>query len=116
MPFEQYKLPQGKIMIAFSDKTVSIGTLHINSKQELPKHNRPVLESLFQVKGSCVMKLFEENGSIKEITLKEGDSIDIPAKKFHIHSNPNGAVSVTLWKASGDITSIIEDIRKNGEM
>lgn len=62
------------------------------------------------------MKLFEENDSITNVKLKEGDSIDIPANKFHIHSNPSGSVSITLWKANGDITSIIEDIRKNGEM
>lgn len=116
MVFEQYKLAQGKIMIAFSDKTVSIGTLHINPGQELPKHNRPVLESLFQVKGSCIMKLFKEDGLITEVKLDEGDSIDIPPKTFHIHSNPTNDISVTLWNAYGDITKIIESIRKNSEM
>lgn len=116
MPFEQHRIPQGKILIAFSDKRLSIGTLHINPREELPKHNRPVLESLLQIKGSCVMKLFEEDGSITEVVINEGDSIDVMANKFHIHSNPTGEISVTLWKASGDITNIIEDIRKNGEM
>jgi len=78
MNFELYSLPQGKILIAFSDKNLSVGPLQLDPKQELSKHNRPVLESLFQLKGSCVMKMFEENGEIKEIVLKEGDSLDIP--------------------------------------
>lgn len=116
MAFEVCKIPQGKIVIAFSDKKLSVGTLHLGPRQELQKHNRPVLESLFQINGACVMKLFENDGSIKEVVLKEGESIDIPPKKFHIHSNPHDAESITFWKASGDITEIIEGIRKNSEM
>lgn len=116
MNFESYRLPQGKIMIAFSDKRLSVGTLHINSGQALAKHNRPVPESLFQIKGSCVMKLFGEDGSTKDVVLKEGESLDIPPKKFHIHSNPYNEPSITFWKASGDITKILEEIRKNCEM
>ncbi len=115
MNFEAYKIPQGKIMIAFSDKKLSIGTLHLGPRQELPKHNRPVLESLFQIKGKCVMMLFEDDGSTKDIELKEGEMLDIPAKKFHIHSNPHDSESITFWKASGDITKIIDGIRKNSE-
>ncbi len=103
-------------MIAFSDKKLSVGTLHINPWQELPKHNRPVLESLFQIKGTCIMKLFEENGSSKKVVLKEGESIDIPPNKFHIHSNSSKEISISFWKASGDITKIIDGIRKSSEM
>ena len=62
------------------------------------------------------MKLFEENGSSKEVVLKEGESIDIPPNKFQIHSNPSKEISITFWKASGDITKIIDSIRKNSEM
>ena len=65
MPFEVYDIAQGKIMIAFSDKNLSVGTLHMNPKQELPKHNRPVLESLFQLKGKCVMKLVTHETSMQ---------------------------------------------------
>lgn len=116
MAFEVCKIPQGKIMVAFSDKKLSVGTLHLGPRQELQKHNRPVLESLFQIKGTCIMRLFEEDGSTKSVVLKEGESIDISPKKFHIHSNPHDAESITFWKASGDITKIMEDIRKNSEM
>ncbi len=116
MNFERYELAQGSIMIAFSDKNLSVGTLDIDPGKELAKHNRPVLESLFQIKGKCMIKLFEEDGSVKEAVLDEGDSIDIPPQKFHIHSNPYSENSITFWKASGDITKIIENIRKNSKM
>ncbi len=113
MNFETYPLPQGKIMIAFSDKNLSIGTLHLNPDQSLDKHNRPVLESLHQLQGKCVMRLFDPD---EEITLDEGDSIDITPERFHIHSNPSDKPSITLWKASGDITSIIQKIRESSNM
>ena len=116
MNFEKHNLSQGNIMIAFSDKKLSVGTLELNPNQELAKHNRPVLESLFQLKGKCMMKLFEEGGSIKEVVLSEGESIDIPPLKFHIHSNPFEDNSITFWKASGDITEIIDNIRNNNKM
>ena len=116
MSFEQYELPQGKIMIALSDKNQSVGTLDINPRQELPKHNRPVVESLFQVKGKCVVKLFEDDGSAREVVLDEADSIDISPLKYHIHSNPYGEVSTTFWRANGDITEIIGKIRENSKM
>jgi len=116
MNFEKYNLTQGNIMIAFSDKNLSIGTLEINPQQELTKHNRPVLESLYQIKGKCVIKLFEDDGSEKEVILNEGESIDIPSLQFHIHSNPFDETSITFWKASGDITEIINKIRENNKM
>lgn len=103
-------------MIAFSDENLSVGILEINPGQELSKHNRPVLESLFQIKGTCVMKLFEGDGSIKEVTLKNGDSIDIEPEKFHIHANQSNEKSITFWKATGDITEIINRIRQNQKM
>ncbi len=116
MGFEFYNIQQGKILIAFSDKNLSVGTLELNPKQGLEKHNRPVLESLFQLKGSCVMKLFEDDGTAKEVVLKEGDSIDIPPSKYHIHSNPYDEISITFWKANGDISEIIDNIRKNNKV
>ncbi len=116
MAFEKYNLSQGSIMIAFSDKKLSVGTLELNPKQELQKHNRPALESLFQLKGKCVMKLFEDGGAIKEIVLDKGSSIDIPPNKFHIHSNPFADTSITFWKATGNITEIINKIRADNKM
>lgn len=116
MSFEKYKIPEGYIMIAFSDQNLSVGILEIDPGRELAKHNRPVLESLYQIEGSCTMKLFSEDGSVEEVALKEGGSLDIPPNKFHIHTNPNSEKSITLWKASGDITKIINKIRENSEV
>lgn len=116
MNFEKYNLLQGSIMIAFSDKNLSIGVLEINPGQELTKHNRPVLESLYQISGSCLMKIFNENGKINEKILKVDDTLDIEPNKYHIHSNPFEEKSITLWRASGDITEIIKNIREGSKL
>ena len=63
-----------------------------------------------------MIKLFEEDGSVKEVVVNEGESIDIEPGKFHIHCNPFSEDSVTFWKASGDITGIINKIRNNSKM
>ena len=110
---ETYELPQGKLTIAFSDGKLSIGLLELNPKQELPKHNRPVTEELLQIQGTCTMKLFEEDKQVDKIILEEGNKLTIPKNQFHIHSNPNNSVSVTLWKFEGGITEIISKIRKD---
>ena len=62
------------------------------------------------------MKHVEDDGGVKEVILDEGDSLDIHAEKYHLHANPFDEVSVTFWKASGDITKIIEDIRSSREI
>lgn len=74
------------------------------------------MESLFQLKGKCVIKLFEDDETVKEVVLNEGDSIDIQPLKYHIHSNPFDETSITFWKASGDITKIINSIRESNKM
>ena len=60
------------------------------------------------------MKLFEGE-NIKEVVLKEGESLVIPANRFHIHSNPNNEKSITLWKFEGNVVEIIENIREGFE-
>ncbi|MFH1565287.1 MAG: hypothetical protein ABIC82_05610 [bacterium] len=50
------------------------------------------------------------------MVLKKGESIDIPPEQFHIHANPFDDVSITLWKASGDILEIIDKIREGNKM
>ncbi|HLD78282.1 MAG TPA: hypothetical protein VJB16_04610 [archaeon] len=107
---EVYQLPQGKITIGFSDEQLSIGLLSLRPGKSLEKHNRPVAEQLLQVRGSCVMQLFD-GGSVKDIELKEGDTLTIPANRFHIHSSPSEDESITLWKFEGDILSVLEKIR-----
>lgn len=116
MSFDNYKIPEGHIMIAHSDEQLSVGVLGIDPGQELQKHNRPALESLFQIKGKCIMKLFEEDDTVREIILEEGESIDIPPLMFHVHANPFDDESITFWRARGDITEIIKSIRNNSAM
>jgi len=116
MSFEKYNIPEGYIMIAYSDQNLSVGILELNPGKELSKHNRPALESLFQIQGKSVMKLFEDDGSVNEIILGEGKTIDIPPLKFHVHSNPYEEKSITFWKAKGDITEVINKIRNNNEV
>lgn len=111
MSFELYKIPQGKMTIVFSNKEVSVGTLELDPGQELSRHNRPVPESLFQLRGKSVIRF-----DLQEIRLEEGDSVDIEPERFHIHSNPFDETSVTLWKFEGDITEIINKIRESNRM
>lgn len=107
-------MSQGKKLIfyiAHSDVEFSTGILVMSPKTELPKHNRPVLERLRQIYGICLMKLYDDK-NIREVTLKEGESLEIPPRQYHIHSNPTDDKSITMWKAEGDITHIIEEIRR----
>ena len=109
---EIYKIPQGKIIIIFSDKNLSIGLLELNPKKELALHNRPVMEELLQIYGSSIIKIFK-NKNKKNIKLNKNKMIKIPAKQYHIHSNPMNKKSITLWKFNGNITKIITEIKKN---
>ena len=112
---EIYELPQGKITICFCDETISIGLLELNPNQELPKHNRSVMEELVQVYGSCVMKIFQKDKIAQEVRLTEGKKLEIPANVFHMHSNPTNEKSITLWKFEGNIVDVIENIRNNSK-
>ncbi|MDD5621322.1 MAG: hypothetical protein PHS27_01910 [Candidatus Pacebacteria bacterium] len=112
---EIYKIPQGKMIISYSDKNISIGLLELNANELLPKHNRLVKEELTQIYGSSIIEIFDEDNSSQKIILKAGDNLEIQEGKFHIHSNNSEDVSITLWKFEGDIANIIEDIRKGSE-
>ncbi len=109
---EIYKLPQGRIVVGFSDVNLSIGLLELHTGKELPKHNRPVKEELTQIVGSSTIKIFN-NHNIHEIALMEGDTLEIQPNKFHIHSNPHSETSITLWRFCGDITHVIDHIRNS---
>ena len=112
----KYKIKQGFITIINSDKNLSTGTLELNPGQELKKHKRPILESLNQLEGKCVMKIFNDESIEKEITLNKGDTIDIKPETYHIHSNPFNEKSIILWEFIGDITNIINEIQVNNNL
>ena len=109
---EIYELPQGKITIIFSDKSLSVGLLELNPKQELTRHNRLVDEELTQIHGSSTIKLFDGEEVTKQVILQENEKISISANQYHIHSNPTDKKSITLWQFKGDILEVIENIRK----
>jgi len=110
---ETYKLSQGKIIINKSDSNFSEGVLILNSHSELPKHNRPVDEVLTQISGQTSIKILKDDGAIEEIILKEKEGFTIPKNEYHIHANPNDDFSETLWSFKGDVTEVIENIRKS---
>lgn len=105
---EILKIPEGRIIIGFSDKSLSIGLLELNPGKELSKHNRPVKEELVQIKGNCLIKILDGD----KINLIEGKKLEIPARQFHIHSNPTPEKTLTLWKFQGDISEVIRKIRE----
>ncbi|RJO60014.1 cupin domain-containing protein [candidate division WS5 bacterium] len=113
MNFEVCRIKEGKIVIAHSNNNMSVGYLEINPNSELKKHNRPCTECLYQIKGVATMVLFDEKDSTKELILKEGEEIEIPLGKYHIHANRTSEPCVQMWKAKGDIREILDEIRKN---
>lgn len=110
--FEILRFSKGKIVISKTGKDFSTGLLHLHSKASLKKHNRPVDEQLVQVYGICIMRLYDGD-KFKKVELKEGDDLLIPAKQFHMHTNPYESDSITAWRFDGDIIGIIEGQRKN---
>ena len=106
---EIFKLPEGRIFIGPSNEKISFGYLELNPNNKLNKHNRTVDEELIQIEGESIITLFNDNNS-KEIILKKGDYIKIPANQFHIHENRSSTKSLTLWKFEGDIQDIIDNI------
>lgn len=96
-----------------SSKEFTTGVLVIQPHKELPKHNRPLaVENLIQISGKCVMKLFKgETEQFEEHKLNPGNYLSIPKGQYHIHANPFDNISITLFKAEGDITKIMNVIR-----
>jgi len=110
MNFETYNLKQGKIIIAYSDKNLSIGYLELNPGTELEKHNRPTAEQFYQVEGTAIVVIFDKDDS-KEVILSKGDQLEVPANQYHIHANRGTDRSITMWKFEGDISEVINKIR-----
>lgn len=84
---------------------------------ELPKHNRPLaVENLVQISGTCVMKLFADEANFTEHVLQKGDHLVIPQGQYYIHANPYDVESATLFKAAGDITAVMDILRKEFDL
>lgn len=113
MALEAYESDGATVYILHTSRKLSTGFLKLKPKVEFQKHVRPVIEQLTQVQGKCVINLMKDDKVIKEISMKEGTTIKIPANQYHTHSNPFDEVSITIWRFEGDITKIIKGIREN---
>ena len=117
-PFEAYIDPQTqvKFIFAHSDEVFTTGVMIMPPNTALPKHNRPLaIENLTQVSGCCEMTIFDELDHEEQVRLEVGMILSMAKGKFHIHSNPYNEPSVTLFKAVGDITAIVEAVRNSFE-
>ena len=103
-----------KFYFTYSSPEFTTGVMVIAPHKELPKHNRPLaVEHLVQISSICIMKLFTDETNFEEKVMNPGDYIQIPQAQYHIHSNPSDQESITLFRAEGDITKVMEIIRKD---
>lgn len=114
--FEVWDDSTGQVRFCFShsDKTFTTGVMIIQPGTELPKHNRPLAyENLLQLSGKCQMSLLNEAGDVEQkIVLQPSQTLHMEKAQWHIHANPFKEVSLTLFKAEGDITEIIKTLRE----
>lgn len=113
---EIYETQDGKARFYFShsDNGHTTGVLVLQPHAALPKHNRPhAVENLTQVGGTCLMSAFDEHDVSNDIELLVGEGVRMPKGQWHIHANPYNEVSVTLFKAEGDITDIVKTLKQS---
>jgi len=96
-----------------STKEESVGYLELEPHTSLTLHNRlGGFENLTQVKGSCVMVIFDKPEGTNH-KLDEDNELRIePGGVWHIHTNPFDRPSLTYWRFEGDIRKVIDAIRK----
>lgn len=113
---DKVKIDQGFFYLGKSTKEKSVGYLELKPNNSLTLHNRwGGIENLTQVKGSCVIVVFDKPEGTNH-KLDEGDKLRIePEGTWHIHVNPNDKPSLTYWNFEGDITKIIEEIKKGAQ-
>lgn len=115
---EIYESPDksSRFYFSHSDKCCTTGVLVLEPRAALAKHNRPkAIENLTQVSGKCLMTLFDENDNPTEIELNKGEGIKMPKGQLHIHANPYDQISITAFKADGDILEIMKKIREGNK-
>lgn len=114
--FEVWDDPSGQVRFCFSHTGTDFttGVMILQPGAALPKHNRPLAyENLLQLDGGCTMTLLNESGDTEAIhMLNPGDALHMDKGQWHIHANPNAQVSLTLFKADGDITAILDNLCK----
>ncbi len=114
--FEIWEDPTGHARFYFSHigSDFATGTLVLVSDSELPRHHRPLaFENLVQVGGVSQLTLTDADGNVQEtFELRPGTSIKMKKDQWHIHANPYEEESITLFKAVGDVTAVIADMRR----
>ena len=114
--FEVWESPDGQARFCFShsDGVFTTGVLILQPGCELPKHNRPLaVESLVQLSGRSTIKLLDDDGILdSERTLLPADGIAMEKGQWHIHANPFDVESTTMFKADGNITDIVAELRR----
>lgn len=113
---DKIEIEQGAFYLGESDEEKSVGYLELKPQSSLTIHNRwGGIENLTQVKGTCVMVVFDKPEGTNHL-LHEDDTLRIePEGVWHIHVNPTEEQSLTYWHFEGDIRNIIESIRKGAE-
>ena len=113
---QKIEIDQGAFYLGESDEEKSVGYLELKPHSSLILHNRwGGIENLTQVKGICVMVVFNKKEGTNHL-LNEKDTLKIePEGVWHIHANPTDKTSLSYWHFEGDITKIIENIRKGAE-
>jgi len=110
---KKINIEQGAFYLGESTKKRSVGYLELKPHTSLNIHNRiGGIENLIQVKGSCVMVMFDSiEGNNHKLT--KGDKLRLePEGVWHIHSNPFDKVSLTYWLFNGDIRHVISAIKE----
>ena len=111
---DAYKLPEGILYIARSDTFMSMGFIEIDAKKESAKKSSPMAGYFKQSEGSSSFRIFDKNGTIKEINLKKGDVVKIDANHdYIIKSTANECI--IFWKFNGDVSEMIENMKKQLE-
>lgn len=113
---QKVEIEQGVFYLGESTKEKTVGYLELKPNSSLAIHNRRGgIENLTQVKGSCVIIIFDKPEGINH-KLDEGNKLKIePEEVWHIHANPFDSPSLTYWHFKGDIREIIEEIRRKAE-
>ena len=111
---EKIEIEQGAFYLGESNKERSVGYLELKPCSSLPLHDRKGgIEHLTQVKGSCLMVVFDSPTGTNH-KIDEGEQLSLePEGVRHIHANPFDETSLTYWRFEGDIRHGIEGIRRS---
>lgn len=103
---ETLEMPHGRVFIVKFTKKASAGFLELKEGAEFEEHAVPVKEFLKQAKGECIIKIGDN-----EKLLSPPEEFEVPANKYHTHSNSVGETSLTFWMFEGDVSKFVQKMR-----